>query len=79
MHSTEGMEITGRDIMSTETERVPLSRAAKEIGMSNQGLREYMKRGKIDIGYVLPSLTGKQYNYIIFRDKLDAYLGENNK
>lgn len=62
--------------MNTATERVPLHKAAEEIGMSQQGLREYMKRGKIDIGYVLPSLTGHQNNYIIFRDKLDAYLGK---
>lgn len=62
--------------MNTATERVPLRKAAEEVGMSQQGLREYMKRGKIDIGYVLPSLSGKQYNYIIFRDKLDAYLGK---
>lgn len=62
--------------MNAVTERVPLHQAAKEIGMSNQGLREYMKRGKIDIGYVYPSLQGKTHNYVIFRDKLDAYLGK---
>lgn len=59
-----------------ESERVTLEQAAKEIGMAPQGLREYMKRGKIDIGYVLPALSGNTYRYVIFREKLDSYLGK---
>lgn len=59
-----------------ETNRVPLTQAAKELGMAPQGLREYMKRGLIDIGMVLPAANGaKKYNYVIMRDKLDKVLG----
>lgn len=58
------------------SERVTLIQAAKELGMCPQGVREYMKRGLIDIGSVLPSLTGKGYRYLIYRDKLDRYLGK---
>jgi len=38
------------------SERVSLPQAAKELGMNPQGVREYMKRGLIDIGLVLPNL-----------------------
>ena len=37
-----------------ENNRVPLPVAAKELGMSQQAVREHMKRKVIDIGYVLP-------------------------
>lgn len=58
------------------SERVSLYQAAKELGMAPQGLREYMKRGLIDVGVVLPSITGNQYSYHIYREKLDKYLGK---
>lgn len=57
------------------TERVPLLQAAKELGIAPQGLREYMKRGLIDLGEVLPG-TGKRKNYLIYRSKLDRILGK---
>lgn len=63
-------------MQNNENVRVSLEQAAKEIGMAPQGLREYMKRGKINIGYVLPALSGNGHRYIIFRDKLDEYLGK---
>ena len=59
-----------------QKERVPLVQAAKELGIAPQGLREYMKRGLIDLGLVMPSLEGKRYNYLIYRDKLDQVLGK---
>lgn len=63
--------------MKPDSRRVPLPQAAAELGMSPQGLREYMKRGIIDIGEVLPAANGgtcKRYH--IFRDKLDRYMGK---
>ncbi len=63
--------------MNPNSRRVPLPQAAAELGMSQQGLREYMKRGIIDIGEVLPAANGgacKRYH--IFRDKLDRYMGK---
>lgn len=59
-----------------QKERVPLVQAAGELGIAPQGLREYMKRGLIDLGLVMPSLEGKRYNYLIYRDKLDQVLGK---
>ena len=59
-----------------QTERVPLIQAAKELGIAPQGLREYMKRGLIDLGLVMPSLDGKRYSYLIYRDKLNQVLGK---
>ena len=38
---------------------------------------EYMKRGLIDIGVVLPNIKGKgKRQYFIYRDKLDRVLGK---
>jgi hypothetical protein len=59
-----------------QTERVPLVQAARELGIAPQGLREYMKRGLIDLGLVMPSLDGKRYSYLIYRDKLNLVLGK---
>lgn len=56
--------------------RVPLPEAAKELGMSQQALREHMKRKVIDIGYVVPGIEGNRKSYLIYRDKLDRYLGK---
>jgi len=63
--------------MNPNSRRVPLPQAAAELGMSPQGLREYMKRGIIDIGEVLPAANGGTCKrYCIFRDKLDKYMGK---
>lgn len=57
--------------------RVSVAQAAKELGMAPQGVREYMKRGLIDIGMVLPAANGaKTHSYVIMRDKLDRVLGK---
>ena len=60
-------------------ERVSVTQAAKELGMNPQGVREHMKRGLLDIGDVLPALSGKanKYSYHIYRRKLDKVLGKN--
>ena len=59
------------------SERVPLMQAAKELGIAPQGLREYMKRGLIDLGAVMPATNGSsRKNYLIYRDKLDRILGK---
>lgn len=60
------------------SERVTVKQAAKELGLAPQGVREYMKRGLIDIGDVLPAIQGdgKTKRYLIYRDKLDRYLGK---
>lgn len=69
--------------MEKEKQRVPVSQAAKELGMAPQGVREYMKHGLIDIGEVLPSVTSiknkgtkKTLRYHIYRDKLDKQIGK---
>ncbi|MDE7183805.1 MAG: hypothetical protein K2O40_04840 [Lachnospiraceae bacterium] len=63
--------------MKPDSRRVPTDQAASELGMSIQGMREYMKRGLIDIGEVLPAANGgKGTRYHVYRDKLDRYLGK---
>lgn len=63
--------------MKTDSRRVPTAQAAAEMGMSIQGMREYMKKGLIDIGEVLPAANGGNgKRYHVYRDKLDRYLGK---
>lgn len=57
------------------SERVTVKQAAKELGIAPQGVRVQMQRGKLDIGRVVPSVTGEGNRYLIFRNKLDRELG----
>ncbi|MFG6367808.1 MAG: hypothetical protein K1W16_05185 [Lachnospiraceae bacterium] len=64
-------------IEKSSSRRVPTAQAAAELGMSVQGMREYMKRGLIDIGKVLPAANGGGCKrYFVYRDKLDRHLGK---
>lgn len=70
------------EAMETEKQRVSVMQAAKELGLAPQGVREYMKRGLIDIGDVLPAVSSnkkngnKKYRYVIYRNKLDRHIGK---
>ncbi|MDE7183811.1 MAG: hypothetical protein K2O40_04870 [Lachnospiraceae bacterium] len=46
------------ETMKPDSRRVSVPQAAAELGMSPQGLREYMKKGIIDNGEVLPAANG---------------------
>ncbi|KJJ69352.1 hypothetical protein [Clostridium sp. FS41] len=61
-------------------ERVKVSDAAKELGMSKQAVREHMRRGLFDIGdYIPKEKTGKkQDEFHIYRPKLDKHIGKVN-
>lgn len=61
------------------SERVSVVEAAKELGCAPQAVREMMKRGRWDLGEVIPpdSSAGKQfYSYYIYRAKLNRFLGK---
>lgn len=60
------------------SEVVTVKQAAHELNLAPQGVREYMKRGLIDIGDVLPSINGKGFRYRIYRAKLDKHLGKSS-
>lgn len=62
--------------MSSDSERVPLAEAAKVLGMSQQGVREHMKRDlfPVPIGYV--TKVDKRYQYHIYRDMLNRHIGK---
>lgn len=59
------------------SERVRLEDAAKELGCSQQAVREHMKLGIWDLGEVISPKRSKkkQYSYYIYRAKLDKILG----
>lgn len=70
--------------MKPESNRVSVAQAARELGIPVQALRERMKRrvGEIaTIGEVLPQLNGdsKRMYYVIYRDRLDRYLGKSER
>jgi len=58
------------------SERISLSEAARQMGISPQCLRIQMQRGLVDIGYVAKSTTGNSYRYYIFREKLNKVIGK---
>lgn len=61
----------------SDCQRVSVAQAAREIGLSEQGLRVQMDAGRLkEIGYVIPPVQGTRKQYLIFRNKLDAYLGK---
>ena len=62
-----------------ERQRVSVIQASKELGMNPQGVREYMKRGLIDIGFVVPNIPGTGHRYVIMRNKLNKVLGVENE
>lgn len=57
-------------------ERVSLAETARILGMSEQGVREHMKRGLFHppIGYVTQPGNRKQYH--IYRSMLFQYIGK---
>lgn len=62
--------------MCSKGERVPVSEAAKLLGMSQQGVREHMKNNlfPVPIGYVT-NLSGKKHQYHIYRSMLNKHIG----
>ena len=59
-----------------KSERVPVKQAAVELGMSQQGVREHMKKNlfKMPIGEV--TRPGGRYQYHIYRHMMDKHLGK---
>ncbi len=69
------MEDINNDLKS---ERVSVTQAAKELGVTPQAVREHMKRGLWQIGYCYsPKNTGKNnWEYHIYRHLLNRHLGK---
>ena len=62
-------------------ERVSIKRAAKELGMSPQAVREHMRRGLFDLGdYIPKDKTGKKTDeFHVYRPKFDKHLGKERR
>lgn len=56
-------------------ERVTVKEAARILGMSQQGVREHMKRNlfPVPIGYV--TKVGENHQYHIYRKMLNKHIG----
>lgn len=58
-------------------ERVSVKDAAAEIGCNQEYLRRQMKSGDWDLGSVVKPNKGlTNFQYFIFRSKLDKFLGK---
>ena len=58
------------------SQRLTVKEAAAEIGCNVEYLRRQMKAGRWDLGSVIkPTSKVKNYQYFIFRAKLDRFLG----
>lgn len=57
-------------------EKVKLSDASKELGLSEDYVRYQMRKGgfKPPIGRVFKSSTGKTYRYLVYRELLSEYM-----
>lgn len=57
------------------SERVSIKEAAQILGMSQQGIREHMKRNlfPVPIGYV--TRLENRYQYHIYRNMLNKHIG----
>lgn len=59
------------------SQRVSVKDAAREIGCAEEYLRRQMKAGRWNIGEVVkPQKSGMNYQYFIFRQRLDKFLGK---
>lgn len=59
------------------SERVSVINAAKELGCAPQSVRENIKSGEWDLGEIIkPIYPGTNYQYHIYRSKLDKHLGK---
>lgn len=58
-------------------EKVTVQQAARVLGISQNKVRYYMRAKRFDppIGQIRKSLTGKTYQYDIYKNKVMAYAG----
>lgn len=59
-----------------EKETVTVKEAAAILGIAPQGVRVQLQRGILPIGQAVPCVTGKGWRYLIFREKLNQYVGK---
>lgn len=64
--------------MNKINEKVPLKQAALELGVTENAVRERMRRGIYPIGVYIPKHISKKKNdrFEIYRSKLDKFLGK---
>lgn len=62
-----------------ESLRVSVADAAKELGMAPETVRWLMLKGTLPIGSVVKSRSGKQHRCLIYRPKLNAFLGKSEE
>lgn len=63
--------------MHNEEKNIPVTEAAKMLGVSPMFIRIALREGKAPFGFAV-RMTGEQYTYHISPKKLKEYLGEEN-
>ena len=57
---------------------VSIKEAAEILNVSQQYLRDMMRFKLIDIGVAVKLPNKQQYHYIVFKDKLNSFIGRDN-
>ena len=60
--------------MADNSERITVKEAAKVLGMTEDYVRYQMRKGTLPIGTAVKG-KGKGYRYLIFKRKLDEFIG----
>lgn len=60
--------------MNTVSERVTVKEASDILGMTPDYLRYLLRKGQLPIGTAVKG-KGNMYRYLIFRNKLDEFIG----
>lgn len=59
-----------------EKETVTVKEAAAVLGIAPQGVRVQLQRGILPIGQAVPCVNGNGWRYLIFKEKLNEYIGK---
>ena len=63
--------------MAKETTRITVREAAAILGTTPDYIHYHMRRGDLPIGHVMSSGgRGKRKTYMIYRDKVNAFVGK---
>lgn len=60
--------------MNTVSERITVREASEILGMTPDYLRYLLRKGQLPIGTAVKG-KGNMYRYLIFRNKLDEFIG----
>lgn len=62
--------------MGEPRQKISVAEAAKQLNIDARTLRTWMRKGKIDLGVVIPPTESeRRHFYCIYRDEFEAFIG----